>query len=66
MVNLEREPFNNFSKLAAVVLLLFKLSAVIAHNYTKQGKQVFSTKNYTKIKNISYLIRQIVVYQHFM
>ena len=61
-MNLEQEPFNNFSKLAAIILLLLALLAVIVHNYTKQGKQVFIKKKYTKIKKNSYLIRQIVVY----
>ena len=61
-MNLVLEPFNNFSKLATVVLLLLALSAAMAHNYTEQGKQVFSTKN----KKNSHLIHQIVIYEHFM
>ena len=66
-MKLELEPFNNFSKLVVIVSLLLALSSVIANKYKKQGNQVFSTKNYVKIiKKNSYLIRQIVIYKHFM
>ena len=44
MVNLEVEPFNNFSKFSAIVLMLIALSGVIAHSFNKKEKNYLVKK----------------------
>ena len=50
LVNLELEPFNNFSKFVDIVLLLLALSTVIAHNFKKNKENEYLVEKFIQKK----------------